>query len=419
MSSSKASNKVSKSNESSVDLSNLSVIPQKSSNIDYDIKIKLLEHVDEIDGYETSYCKLNMSGRLINTVIVNTLRRVILTLIPTYGFNTENINITKNTSIFNNDYMRLRLSNFPIYLTKELNNKYIKKMNLENVNVINNESTLEKSSELEYRANLGSAEKDVTEDKMNKPDLTDNLQIVVNVKNHSDNDIMNVMSNTLGVKYYYGKAQISHIFTNPLLIIQLQPGQEFSCSMISNLNIAMFNAIYSPCSMCFFEEKEDDKGEEDVNDFDFTVMSRRQISEKDMLIRACKIIQKKIAISSDIFTKSISKYNNDSVSVSSSKNVQDGTGPTELNHLQNGTIIIPGEQHTLGNLISRYLQEHPDIKFAGYKVGHPNVSQVDIRYICKTDILVVIKDVVKKINDIFEIIKTSIEKMPDFGYKYI
>jgi len=127
MSSSKASNKVSKSNESSVDLSNLSVIPQKSSNIDYDIKIKLLEHVDEIDGYETSYCKLNMSGRLINTVIVNTLRRVILTLIPTYGFNTENINITKNTSIFNNDYMRLRLSNFPIYLTKELNNKYIKR----------------------------------------------------------------------------------------------------------------------------------------------------------------------------------------------------------------------------------------------------------------------------------------------------
>ena len=36
----------------------------------------------------------------------------------------NNINITKNTSVFNNDMMRLRLSNFPVYLSKDLNRKY-------------------------------------------------------------------------------------------------------------------------------------------------------------------------------------------------------------------------------------------------------------------------------------------------------
>jgi len=375
-----------------------------------DINIKLLEDSDEVGGYETSYCKLNIYGKMVNTVIVNTLRRVILTLIPIYSFNKDNINITKNTSVFNNDYMRLRLSNFPIYLNKELNNKYRKKKELKQLNVLNDEKTLERCKQLEYRATLGSAEVDITSDKLNKEDISENLKIVISVKNPSDNDIMNVMTNTAGVKYYYNNEQISHIYSNPLLIVQLQPLQEFACIMSSNLNIAMFNATYSPCSMCYFEEDVKDP----ENSFNFSVLSRRQISEKDILVRACNIIQQKLKMSHEIFISNISKYNMESYN---KNKLNEDNISTE--HLRNGTITMMGEQYTLGNLLSSYLQDHEDILFAGYKVGHPNVNQVEIKYECTTNILSVIDDVIGTINSIYETIKVLVEKMPDFGYKYI
>ena len=377
------------------------------NDINIDISIQLLEESDEIDGHQTSYSKIKFKGETINYVIMNTLRRVILTLIPVYGFNIENINITKNTSVFHNDYMRLRLSNFPIYLTKELNEKYKRKKNINRFNILNDESTLEKMKELEYKANLGSAEIDTTSDILNKQDISNNLTITVNVKNISDTDIMNVMTNTLGVKFYYGKEQISHIYSKPLLIVQLQPGQEFTCSMISNLNIGIYNATYSPCSICCYEENNE-------NDYDFKIMSRRQISEKDILIRACSIIQMKLKNSREIFKTNIMKYNSEEYM---NNKMDDENISTE--HLRNGIIVIEGEQHTLGNLISRYLQDHNEITYAGYKVGHPNVSQVDIKYKCNTNILPVLDDVITKLDKIYEKIKMTIEKMPDFGYKYV
>jgi DNA-directed RNA polymerase subunit L len=213
---------------------------------------------------------------------------------------------------------------------------------------------------------------------------------------------MNVMTNTNGVKFYLGKEQISHIYTIPLLIIQLQPGQEFICTMIASLNIAMYNAIYRPCSLCCYDEV-------DENNYNFLVMSKRQISEKDLILRACKIIINKVINAEQIFISNIKKYNEKNSDIDN----------TSMEHLQNGTIVIEGEQHTLGNLLSKYLQDHSDITFAGYKVGHPNVNQVDIKYICKTNVLNVIKDVSILVQNIFENISEKVNKMPDMAYRYI
>jgi DNA-directed RNA polymerase subunit L len=370
-----------------------------------EIDVKLVNSDDENNGYETSECTINIAGKDINHVIINTLRRVILTLIPVYGFDSNNINITKNTSIFNNDMMRLRLSNFPVYLSKDLNRKYRDLKKLTYDQVLNPESSLDKSKELEYKANLGSAEIDITQDE-NKTDITDNLTIVVNVKNTSDNDIMNVMTNTQGVKFYFGKEQISHIYAIPLLIIQLQPGQEFSCTMISSLNNAIYNAIFRPCTKCYYKENNE-------SNFDFTVLSRRQISEKDIIIRACKIIKDKIISTEETFIENINRYG--------SKNNANAMSEEDLTteHLRSGTIIIEGEQHTIGNLLARYLQDHKSIQFAGYSVGHPNVNQVEIQYECDSDITKTIKDISKKIQSIYNTIENKVNKLSDLGYKYI
>jgi len=180
--------------------------------------------------------------------------------------------------------------------------------------------------------------------------------------------------------------------------------------MTANLNIAMYHATYSPCSMCYFEE--DDK--DPVNSFNFSILSRRQLSEKDILIRACKIIQQKLVTSHEIFKNNISKYN-----IETYRNNKMDEENISTDHLRNGTITMMGEQYTLGNLLSSYLQDHNDVTFAGYKVGHPNVNQVEIKYACNTNILSVIDDVIGKINNIYETIRNKIEKMPDFGFKYI
>lgn len=370
-----------------------------------EIEIKLVNSEDEKNGYETSECTINISGKDINHVIINTLRRVILTLIPVYGFDQNNININKNTSIFNNDMMRLRLSNFPVYLSKELNKKYRDLKKLSYDQVINPETSLDKAKELEYKANLGSAEIDITQDE-DKIDITDNLTIVVNIKNTSDNDIMNVMTNTPGVKFYFGKEQISHIYAVPLLIIQLQPGQEFSCTMISCLNNAIYNATFRPCTKCYYKENND-------SNFDFTVFSRRQISEKDIIIRACQIIKDKVISAEQTFIENINKYG--------TKNNVNAISDDDLTteHLRSGTIIIEGEQHTIGNLLSRYLQDHKSIRFAGYSVGHPNVNQVEIQYECESDITKTIKDISKKIQNIYDDIKNKVTKINNLGYNYV
>lgn len=370
-----------------------------------DINIKLVSESDEKDGYENSNLKLNIAGKSISYVIVSTLRRVILALIPTYCFDSSNINISKNSSVFNNDYMRLRLSNFPIYINKNLNEKYKKLKNLKHNQIINPETTLEKATKLEYIANLGTAEIETySNEDVSSEDITDNLTIVMNVKNTSENDTMNIMTNSPGVKYYLGKEQISHIYSNPLLIIQLQPGQEFACTMVSSLNIAMYNAIFRPCSICAYDEINE-------NNYDFLLMSKRQISEKDLIIRACKIIVNKVINAEQVFINNIKKYN------IGERNIDNDEVSTE--YLRNGTIIIEGEQHTLGNLLSKYLQDHKDITFAAYKVGHPNVNQVEIKYMCKTSILNIIKEVSSIIQEIYRTIEKKMSEMPDIGYKYI
>ena len=42
------------------------------------------------------------------------MSRIILEDIPTYAFNLNNINISKNSSVYNNDYMRNRIENLPL-----------------------------------------------------------------------------------------------------------------------------------------------------------------------------------------------------------------------------------------------------------------------------------------------------------------
>jgi hypothetical protein len=181
------------------------------------IVVDIVSTMDSIDNYEVNNIVLKFTNT--NHVIISTLRRIILTLIPIYSYAPNNIIFEMNDTIYNNDYMRLRLSNFPIYLTNDFN-KY---------------STLKEARILEYRANLGSKEIDETS-LLDLKFSRDDLQMVINVKNNSNTENMYVETNSVGVSFFLNNKQIEHPYKRPLLIIILRPNESFKVICKSDLN---------------------------------------------------------------------------------------------------------------------------------------------------------------------------------------
>ena len=114
----------------------------KESKESKDLTIKIIEKKKSINGKSSNFLKFKLSGPDINYVIVNTLVRVGLSLLGSYAFNPEFINIERNTSIFNQNKMKLRISNIPI-----INKDYKKPI------VDNTDELTKKCLELEILAN--------------------------------------------------------------------------------------------------------------------------------------------------------------------------------------------------------------------------------------------------------------------------
>ena len=118
--------------------SNMSIESLDSSNIN--INIKEIKHMKfhELHG---SSLVLEFSGESLNIKHINAIRRVSMDDIPVYAFPAELIKIECNNTIFNNDYMRLRLSQIPILNFDNdldyLDNKYLNmEINFDNPNFI-------------------------------------------------------------------------------------------------------------------------------------------------------------------------------------------------------------------------------------------------------------------------------------------
>ena len=374
-----------------------------------DISVRVIEHNKYDDTYN-NYVIYGIKGSKINNVIMNTIRRCIIDMIPTYAFDKDDIVITKNSSIYNNDYMRLRLSQFPI------------------INVDNSRETIEKSLELEYEANISSFEQKIEDidiikkkEEMKNLEKSQNFTMVVNVKNTSSS-VLNVTTDTNGVKFYYRGKLIESPYKRKLLIIKLKPGEEFSCNAASMLNIGMKYVNHMATSVCVFAEPETNSSDE----YKLNIESLKQIPEKELVIRACLIINKKLQNYLDIITDKIKKYESEKISdqysietkteETSNEDSQLSTDidvNTELEvHRIKGFITIENESHTFGNLISRMLQNHDAILFAGYKIDHLLIKEATIGY--KTDgsdILDIFNDSINEAINIYESLIDKFEKL--------
>jgi len=144
-----------------------------------------------------------ISGDDINVKIINAIRRIGLKYIPIYAFPPELITITKNTSrAFNNDYMKQRLSNLPVY----------------GINPIKDDNSL--------------------------------IEIYIKYINKT-NDIYNLTTNDIEIKINNESVK-PYNKDKPILLIQLRPNDEFICYMKAQLNIGLTNAIWNSANNIYY-----------------------------------------------------------------------------------------------------------------------------------------------------------------------
>ena len=297
-----------------------------------------MENIDKIQvslvkydkTYGNTYYEFNVKGNNIDYIVVNTLRRTIMSFVPIFAF-TE-FTFEKNTSVFNNNYIKLRLQNLPIYSINNENIYYNKENKKENKESYDSDD--------EFTNNP-----DVTEQSV----LTDQMTMYINFTNETKE---NKPVTTNHAKFYYNEKEIKSPYKTPIPIIDLQPSQQIALSVKSSLGIEDHNAIFSPVTICAYKQIND-------HEFNFFLESRGQLTEQRIISVAIDNIIKRM---NDI--NLLLKDNNN-------ENIE-------------GIININNEDHTLGNLLSRGLQLHDDISFAGYKMHHPLSKQVEIHYKMKT-----------------------------------
>lgn len=288
-----------------------------------------MEKVAPINFKELSYDKtpfnsrleLNLNGVDIDHIIANTIRRVILSDIPMYIYN--KFDFTENTSIFNNNYIKLRIRNIPVigiqsdipfYKSPENDieeDNYIENiMNMDDINLKN-----------EYELN-----------QTNLKQLTMYLDYT-----NKTNNIVTV--GTDDCKFYYKEKEIGSPYKTNIPIIKLQEGQVIKFSAITELGTESMDALYSPVSVLYFTRNNDDN-------YNFYIESRGQIEEYDII---------KFGIQNIL--KHLDKLKND-------------ISDKELSDVKEGVIELEDYDHTMGNLLSQGLRKHKSVIFGGYNMPH-------------------------------------------------
>ena len=283
------------------------------------------------DTILSNFFHVNIKGDNINFVVINALRRILLEDIPGYAFNDKKINIKSNSSVYNNDYLRNRIENFPISGIE----------NIFNMDEYNNLKDLVQKKEIidEVDDNQLLTEDGIVSNDENNKSLKNinQLNMYVNMKNEND-EIMNVTTDNCN--FFINGESKKKLYKNPLLICKLKKGEELEMSAIVDKNIPEFHSKYSVVGACVYEEKND-------NDFLLKFDNRSDFKNVDILVIAC-----------DILTFRLKKF---------LKKIENEKFTTDTH----GKIVINNESHTLGNLIGRALQDNNNIEFAAYKKAVP------------------------------------------------
>lgn len=288
----------------------------------FDINIKELEYT--VDEFDSSFLKLELSGKDVDYQIINSIRKVCINQIPIYAYHPSKINILKNNSVFDNSYMKERLSQLPInkinHNIKFLATKYYKDINFTDSKLIKHYD-----------------------------DIND-IEIYVKAKNVGPDHILNISTSDIKLTINNEVVDNSKFYSieYPILLIQLREGEEFECSMKAVLAVGELDSIFN-ASNVYYEEVADNK-------FELMIESGGQFNEYDIIIRGCDIIIEKLNIIKE-------NVNQDQYQVVITEN--------------NSMILeILNEDYTCGGSLNYHLQNHKAVLFSG--ITNPDFMQKNI-----------------------------------------
>ena len=314
------------------------------------IKVKKISESKELGNSSLS---LKLQGDNVNYTILNSLRRVSMSQIPIYAFTKFKFN--KNTSVFNNNYLKLYISNIPIWNIKN---------DLEKVP----EKKQEETKEIEFSESTGLVNDsliDSNEEENLDSTSLDNLTMFINYKN-TTGSVYTV--STDDAQFYYNENKIKSPFPMKVPIVKLQNDQEINFSAITDVSTEDEDAIFSPVTIFTWKELND-------NEFDMTLESRGQLTEKRIVKLSCKLI---VSMLQDFFQK---MPNNQGLE---------------------GEIVIPNQDHTLGNLLAQGITNHDKSEYAAYYIKHPLKKEIVVKYKLKSSNLkTVIGDVITYYSKVF------------------
>lgn len=319
------------------------------------INVKLNNYDSE--KYNTRL-ELRVYGKNINNVFINSLRRTALSDIPIYAWEPS---INANTSVFNNNYLKLRLENLPVF-------------GIKNDIVFFNKEENEKDKEPNDSVFLDMAMDDLdlspTENKVNTSSLN-NLTMYLEFENKTS-EIVTV--STADCDFYYKENKIKSPYDIEIPIVKLQPKQKINLSCVTKLGKESQSAIFSPVSVFYFQENKP-SDEKESNDFNVILESKGQITEKEILIRCVENL--KLAVNE--------LYDNI---------------PDTLE--KEGVIKVGELDHTIGNLVSYYCYKNKDVDMFSYNLPHPLRNQINFNFKLNNSKLKVVIEKAKKeiINDL-------------------
>jgi DNA-directed RNA polymerase subunit L len=293
-----------------------------------------------------SFLEFNITGDEINSIVVNSIRRIILSEIPVHIF--EEFHFSYNDTIYNNNQMKLRIKNIPVW---GIDTSAVLGKNKDPKNTVNENTIPVKNKENE-----------------------DKLTMHIDITNNN-NDIIHVTTDH--AKFYYKNESIQSPYIYPVQLLKLQKNQSINFTAVTNVGIEKTDALYSPVSVAYYKELSD-------TSFDFILESRGQYTEKDILILAVNILLKKLTNILTSFTNVSNKPNQ---------------------------FMINDEDHTIGNLLSKGMNLNDSVKFAGYHMIHPLDTNVVIKYelVDNNQITDVVRQVIHYYRKIFTDILNKIE----------
>jgi len=301
----------------------------------------------------------------MDLAIINSMRRVILSEIPTIGFMGENdvsITILKNNGPLHNEIMIHRIGNIPIHFSEEETEAFIENEYEFYMDVKNNQSSIMSITTQQIRG------------KRNQNELTE--------------------------KELARLFPVNPITKRPILITRLRQGEELAFTAMVVKATASEHAAFSPVSLCSFFYMQDMIKNRDVQDIlqkernyltnnfgdpnaiEFSIEPEKGLSAKYLVAKSLEILKNK----AETIDRELEAGQSEKVKFEKNPDIED-TYDMHILH----------ETDTFGNLFqsliySKYIREKQSIldnkfkmTYIGYYAPHPLDPKIIIRMTLKND----------------------------------